>query len=127
MDLNQITIPSLDVEKSTAFYKILGLHLIVDAAPRYVRFECPNGDSTFSIHKVNELQKGNGITIYFEDNNLDELVKQLKRKDIIFTNEPEDKTWLCERLIYKILMVIKSFYIMLEKTGKTHHGALINL
>ena len=94
MDLNQITIPSLDVEKSTVFYKILGLHLIVDATPRYVRFECPNGDSTFSIHKVNELPKGNGITIYFEDNNLDELVKQLKRKDIIFTSDTEDKTWL---------------------------------
>ena len=94
MDLNQITIPSLDVEKSTAFYKILGLHLIVDATPRYVRFECPDGDSTFSIHKVNELPKGNGITIYFEDENLDELVNQLKGKDIVFTSEPEDKTWL---------------------------------
>lgn len=93
MDLNQITIPSLDVEKSTAFYKILGLHLIVDATPRYVRFICPNGNSTFSIHKVNELPKGKGISIYFEDNNLDELVKQLMGKGIIFTSEPEDKTW----------------------------------
>ncbi|WP_435413616.1 VOC family protein, partial [Psychroserpens mesophilus] len=37
MNLNQITIPSLDVEKATAFYKTLGLHLIVDALPRYVR------------------------------------------------------------------------------------------
>jgi catechol 2,3-dioxygenase-like lactoylglutathione lyase family enzyme len=39
MNLNQITIPSLDLEKSVAFYKTLGLHLIVDALPSYARFE----------------------------------------------------------------------------------------
>ena len=94
MDLNQITIPSINVAKAIGFYKILGLHLIVDATPNYVRFECPNGNSTFSIHKVDELPKGNGITIYFEDDNLDELVNQLKAKGIIFTSPPEDKPWL---------------------------------
>ncbi len=94
MNLNQITISSIDLEKAVVFYKKLGLHLIVDALPRYVRFECLDGESTFSIHKVEELPKGDGITIYFEDNNLDELVKQLKEKGIIFTSEPEDKSWL---------------------------------
>ncbi|WP_317041912.1 VOC family protein [Winogradskyella sp. PC-19] len=51
MNLNQVTIPSLDVEKATEFYKTLGLTLIVEALPRYVRFECPNGDSTFQFTK----------------------------------------------------------------------------
>jgi len=55
MNLNQITIPSLDVVTATEFYKKLGLFLIVDALPRYVRFECPDGDSTFSIHSVEKL------------------------------------------------------------------------
>lgn len=94
MNLNQVTIPSLDVEKATQFYKILGLKLIVDALPRYVRFECPDGEATLSIHKVNELPKGNGITIYFEDENLDTLVSNLKQKEITFINDPEDKTYL---------------------------------
>jgi len=94
MDLNQITIPSLDVEKATSFYKVLGLKLIVNALPRYVRFECPNGDATFSIHKVDKSPSGNGITIYFEDKNLDELVSNLKQKGITFISDPEDKTWL---------------------------------
>jgi len=94
MNLNQITIPSLDLEKAVIFYKILGLHLIVNALPRYARFECPEGTSTFSIHKVDELPKGNGITIYFEDSNLDHLVKTLKEKGIIFTSDPKDKSWL---------------------------------
>jgi len=94
MNLNQITIPSLDVKKSVQFYKILGLHLIVDALPRYARFECPDGESTFSIHKVEELPKGNGVTIYFEDDELDLLVKSLKSKGLIFTSEPEDMSYL---------------------------------
>ncbi len=94
MNLNQITIPSLNVEKATKFYQNLGLHLIVEAFPRFARFECPDGDTTFSIHKVDELPKGNGITIYFEDENLDALVSQLKQKGIIFISDPEDKTWL---------------------------------
>jgi len=94
MNLNQITIPSLDVEKAVGFYKTLGLHLIVEALPRYVRFECPDGDSTFSIHKVDELPKGDGITIYFEDDRLDELISKLQQKGIIFNQLPEDKSWL---------------------------------
>jgi len=94
MNLNQITIPSIDVENATLFYKNLGLNLIVNALPRYARFECPDGDATFSIHKVDELPKGNGITIYFEDENLDALVSNLKQKGITFISNPEDKTWL---------------------------------
>lgn len=47
MDLNQITIPSLNVAKATEFYKTLGLHLIVDTTPNYVRFDYPEGNSTF--------------------------------------------------------------------------------
>ena len=94
MNLNQITIPSMDVYKASEFYTTLGLRLIVNALPRYVRFECPDGDSTFSIHKVDALPKGSGLSIYFEDDHLDELVKNLKQKGIIFTSDPEDKEWL---------------------------------
>ncbi|TXG35195.1 VOC family protein [Seonamhaeicola maritimus] len=94
MDLNQITIPSLDVVKASEFYKILGLRLIVDALPRYVRFECTKGNSTFSIHEVEELPKISGITLYFENENLDELVKGLQQNGIVFKQLPEDKPWL---------------------------------
>jgi len=44
MNLNQITIPSVDVVKAVEFYKQLGMKLIVDSMPRYVRFECVDGD-----------------------------------------------------------------------------------
>ena len=94
MRLNQITIPSLDVEKSVNFYKKLGLQLIVDALPRYVRFELPDGDATFSIHLVDEMPKGNGIVVYFEEENLDELVQDLQAKGIGFTLLPTSQSWL---------------------------------
>lgn len=48
MNLNQVTVPSLDLAKSISFYKRLGLKLIVEALPHYARFVCPDGDSTFS-------------------------------------------------------------------------------
>jgi len=95
MNLNQITIASTDVEKSVRYYATLGLNLIVDALPRYARFECPEGESTFSIHHVDKLEHQE-TTIYFEVENLSEKVSQLKQKGITFISDPEAKSWLWE-------------------------------
>lgn len=94
MNLNQITVPSLDVAKSTSFYEKLGLKLIVKAFPHYTRFECPNGTATFSIHLVEQLSLGEGVYVYFECEDLDEQVKQLQAQGIIFEHLPKDQTWL---------------------------------
>ncbi|UII75829.1 VOC family protein [Flagellimonas sp. HMM57] len=94
MNLNQITVPSLDLTRSIPFYEKLGLRLIVKSFPHYARFECPDGNSTFSIHKTEELPKGEGIYIYFECKNLDEHVKMLKENGIKFDLEPTDQRWL---------------------------------
>src|SRR5215471_16476959 len=77
MNLNQVTIPVVNVEKSIAFYETLGLKLIVRALPHYARFECPDGDSTFSLHEVQNAPQENHAWIYFEVENLDEYVQQL--------------------------------------------------
>jgi catechol 2,3-dioxygenase-like lactoylglutathione lyase family enzyme len=94
MNLNQVTVPSVNVEKAAAFYSRLGLRLIVESYPRYARFECPDGDSTFSIHQVARLPDGEGILIYFECDQLDEKVKELQNIGIRFEEAPEDKKWL---------------------------------
>ena len=94
MDLNQITVPSLDLNKSIPFYEKLGLKLIVKALPHYARFECPNGNSTFSIHQTEELPTGEGISVYFECKNLDEQVEKIKENGIKFDLEPTDQFWL---------------------------------
>ena len=94
MNLNQVTVPSLDLEKSIPFYQKLGLKLIVKALPHYARFECPDGDSTFSIHKVEELPRGDGIYVYFECNDLDAQVGELRANGIEFQETTSDRPWL---------------------------------
>jgi len=94
MNLNQITIPSLDLTKSIPFYEKLGLKLIVESLPHYARFECPDGNSTFSIHQTESLPKGDGIYIYFECDNLDEYVNDLMKKGVEFDLQPTDQKWL---------------------------------
>jgi len=94
MNLNQITIPSLDLTKAIPFYKKLGLNLIVNSTMDYARFECPDGESTFSIHRVEKLPKGEGVYVYFECEDLDEYVAKLVSKGVEFEELPKDKTWL---------------------------------
>jgi len=93
MNLNQITVPSIDITRSKHFYQTLGLLLIVDTE-HYLRFECPDGDSTFSVHLVEELPTGNSVSIYFECSDLDEQYHLLKKKGINFEHAPKDQTWL---------------------------------
>ena len=94
MKLNQITVPTLDVEKSISFYKKLGLKIIVEALPHYARFEVPEGEATFSLHLVEELPMGDGIYVYFESDRLDVWVDELVAKGIDFDEMPEDRPWL---------------------------------
>ena len=94
MNLNQITVPSLDVEKAMIFYEKLSLRLIVKSLPTYVRFVCPDGNATFSIHLVEELPQGEGVYVYFECEDLDKKVEELLDQEIVFDHLPVDQTWL---------------------------------
>ena len=94
MDLNQVTVPSLDLSRSVPFYETLGLRLIVKAMPHYARFECPNGTSTFSIHLAEELPTGAGVYVYFECEDLDDRVQKLQAAGIAFEQDPTDQSWL---------------------------------
>ena len=94
MNLNQITIPVMNVTKSIEFYEKIGLRLIVKSLPHYARFECIEGSSTFSLHKVDNLPTGEGIWVYFEVADLDCFVNALIHKGIIFEELPNDKPWL---------------------------------
>lgn len=94
MNLNQITVPSLDLTKSIPFYQKLGLILIVESLPHYARFVCPDGNATFSLHQVESLPKGEGIWVYFECDNLDEYVAELQLKGIVFEHTPIEQPWL---------------------------------
>ncbi len=94
MNFNQATLPSIDLEQSVLFYERLGLLLIVDALPRYARFEFPDGEATLSLHLVEQLPLGNGTVLYFECEDLDVRVDELASKGFSFEELPDDKPWL---------------------------------
>jgi len=94
MNLNQVTVPVLNVSRSIAFYSQLGMRLIVEALPDYARFELPAGQATFSVHRVESLPAGEGVWIYFESDRLDAWVAELQEVGVRFEQEPEDKPWL---------------------------------
>lgn len=93
MNLNQVTLPTIDLAKSISFYQVLGLKLIVHAPPHYARFECPDGDATFSLHQVEKLPSGEGAYTYFECKDLDERVTALQANGITFDSPPTDESW----------------------------------
>jgi predicted enzyme related to lactoylglutathione lyase len=72
----------------------LGLKLIVHTHNAYARFECPDGDSTFSIHQVTELPKGSGVIVYFEVPDVSETINGLLDKGIQIDEMPKKQTWL---------------------------------
>ncbi len=93
MDLNQVTLPTRDLGRASAFYKKLGLVQIVDS-PHYARFECPNGNATLSLHAVDEPAQGDGAVLYFECDDLDERVRALAAAGVVFDSGPRDESWL---------------------------------
>jgi len=78
------------------FYRKLGLILIVDSAPRYVRFEFPQTDigepATLSLHETtNDWQAADGPLIYFE---VDDVDAYLKDTGITPLAPPKTQTYL---------------------------------
>jgi catechol 2,3-dioxygenase-like lactoylglutathione lyase family enzyme len=71
VNLNQVTLPVNNMDKSTKFYRDLGFTQIVDA-PHYARFECPEGD---------------------------DWVNKLKVKGFSFDQEPTDQSYLWREAI----------------------------
>ncbi|WP_420606408.1 VOC family protein [Novosphingopyxis sp.] len=91
MKLNQVTVGCSDYAASVDFYRALGLAQIVDAPPRYARFETSSGE-TFSIHQVEAVAVGS-TTIYFECNDLDGKIAQLRAIGIVMDSGPRDERW----------------------------------
>ena len=93
MDLNQVTVPCTDYAASVEFYKTLGLTHIVDSPPLYARFESRSG-TTLSIHKHEGASTNSGVVIYFEVDDVDATVAQLRKAGLSFDTEPIDQSYL---------------------------------
>ena len=93
MELNQVTLPAIDIAASIRFYCTMGFELIVEE-PHYARFRSCVGDATFSVHAVEEISGPSQTVVYFECQSLDEQVAALQAKGIEFFQEPRDEPWL---------------------------------
>ena len=98
--LNQITLGAIDFASSVSFYQRLGLKLIVDSAPRYVRFEFPTGEdgappATLSLHEVEDgwAAPADYPLIYFE---VDDVAGFLADAHCEPLSPPEMKSYLWE-------------------------------
>lgn len=92
MNLNQVTLPATNVERSADFYRRLGFTQIVSALPRYARFECQNG-ATFSLHAFDTVLPSQTV-VYFECDDLDATYERLCKLGIEFNQGPKDQIWL---------------------------------
>jgi len=93
--LNQFTLPANDYSASVAFYRQMGLTLIVDSPDNgYARFEAANG-VTLSIHVHEGVGDGaaGGATTYLESGALDAWVAYLARRGVRFDQMPRDEEW----------------------------------
>ena len=101
MNLNQVTIYSERPVETVEFFEKLGLRRIVDSLPRYARLECLDGESTLSVHTADEVLVTNNIVLYFECNDLDDRVADLKAKGLKFEEDPTDREWLWRQAYLK--------------------------
>ena len=94
MNLNQVSLPTTNVDHSAAFYRRLGFTQIVNSPPTYARFECPLGESTFSLHQVAAVPAGARVIVYFECSDLDARYQKLASSGVVFDSVPTDQPWL---------------------------------
>ncbi len=94
MELNQVTLPAIDVERAIAFYCGMGFRLIVRSLPNYARFECEQGGATFSVHRTDTAASDHGAIVYFECDNVDSKVEELLNHGYQFDQLPRDEPWL---------------------------------
>ena len=101
MNLNQATIYTDKPVATAEFFQKLGLKIIVDSLPRYARLECPDGDSTLSIQEADDVQVTNNVVLYFECDELDRTVEELKSNGLSFDEDPTDRPWLWRQAYLK--------------------------
>jgi len=94
MRFNHITLIVTDLERSKAFYSVLGLTQIVDSPPRYARFRFPDGDATLSIEVTGGTPAPPSAQLFFECDSVDQTFAIMKAKGLVFEQDPTDMSYL---------------------------------
>lgn len=101
LDLNQVTLPALDLRESIDFYTRLGLVPIVHSPETgYARFELPGGTATLSLHVVESRVREPSAHVYFETAQPDVAVERLRAQGLEPSEPLEEKPWLWREAWY---------------------------
>ena len=101
LDLNQVTLPAVDLQASIDFYTRFGLKLIVDSPEsNYARFEIPGCDATLSIQVLPERVREASAHVYFETSDPEAEVARLREAGLEPSEPLADKPWLWREAAY---------------------------
>jgi catechol 2,3-dioxygenase-like lactoylglutathione lyase family enzyme len=97
MDLNHVMMYVRDVGRALEFYAgRLGLTLI-EGSPEmgYARLKMPAGSATLALHQAEETRNvaAEGIRLYFEIEDLDDVCARLEAQGVVFDQAPRDMPW----------------------------------
>lgn len=102
IELNQVTLPAIDLDRSIDFYTRFGLTLIVHSPEnQYARFEIPGGVGTVSVHVMPGRVREPAPHVYFESVDPEAVVDRLRAKGIEPAAPLADQPWLWREAWYQ--------------------------
>jgi|GEM_PF-2089043 catechol 2,3-dioxygenase-like lactoylglutathione lyase family enzyme len=94
--LMMLTVGVGDVDKSKAFYTLLGCKAVQDYSKdgqRWVTLQLPGGGTTITLSTVMENLKPGTITLYFKTADVEAVWSAVKDKELKVTQEPTKQAW----------------------------------
>ena len=97
MRLNHVLLYVADVEGALSFYELqLGFRRVEVGLPDYARVLAPAGDTTIGLHRISihpQPPWNEGVRLYLEVANLDEVCERLDLQGVKFEQMPKDMPW----------------------------------
>ncbi len=97
MRLNHVLLYVTDVQQGLEFYEgKLGFRRVEVGLPDYARVRAPEGDATIGLHRVSSQPRppwNEGVRLYLELDDLDEVCRELAKREVEFEQMPEDMPW----------------------------------
>jgi len=75
--------------------------VLIPCRGTHARLKCPDGESTLSVNIAENVVANESSTLYFECDDLDAKVTELKRLGLKFDEDPTDRPWLWRQAYLK--------------------------